>query len=101
MIPLRLLRDAEDELVETAKYYERCSAGLGASFVDEIQRTFALIQTYPEAGRVLGLGYRRLLVHRFPYSVVYRTESGAIVCVAIAHDRREPGYWRRRTRRDR
>jgi hypothetical protein len=35
-------------------------------------------------------------VARFPYSIVYKEAADKIMIVAIAHQRRRPGYWRRR-----
>jgi len=97
--PVRFLRDAQRELVETARYYERCSSGLGGSFLDEIARVVEFLSNHPEAGRPLGSGYRRLLAQRFPYALIYRVTDKGVICVAVAHARRDPGYWRRRNRR--
>jgi len=40
-------------------------------------------------------GTRRYVLPDFPYSVIYFVEA-AIIIVAVAHDRRRPGYWRER-----
>jgi hypothetical protein len=37
-----------------------------------------------------------VVVARFPYSIVYKQDPDKIVIVAIAHQRRRPGYWQRR-----
>jgi len=37
---------------------------------------------------------RRVLVRRFPYSLLYRVDPDVIFVVAVAHVRRRPGYWR-------
>lgn len=39
---------------------------------------------------------RRILLHRFPYKVVYRIAGQRAVVVAIAHLKRQPGYWQSR-----
>jgi len=36
---------------------------------------------------------RRVLVRRFPFSIMYRLEGDEIVIYALAHHAREPGYW--------
>jgi len=41
-------------------------------------------------------GTRRFLLHRFPFSIVYRLKGDVIEVVAIAHAKRRPGYWKRR-----
>jgi hypothetical protein len=37
-----------------------------------------------------------VLARRFPFSVIYAHEEATIVIVAVAHQRRRPGYWRER-----
>jgi hypothetical protein len=39
---------------------------------------------------------RRRAVPRFPYYVVYLEMATHIHILAIAHDRRKPGYWKDR-----
>ena len=42
--------------------------------------------------------YRRRIMGKFPYVLIYEVRADAIEFVAIAHGRREPGYWLGRTR---
>jgi hypothetical protein len=42
---------------------------------------------------------RRRVLHKYPYSMFYVLEDGAIVIVAIAHHKRRPGYWLPRSHR--
>ena len=61
----------------------------------------AAIQRAPDRfalyeGRRLSREYRRVLVSRFPYIVVYEMRPDEIAVAAIAHTSREPGYWERR-----
>jgi hypothetical protein len=37
--------------------------------------------------------YRRAVVRRFPYLLFYEVRGDLIEFVAVAHVRREPGYW--------
>lgn len=41
-------------------------------------------------------GARRVLLRRFPFTVIYRADADRVVVVAIAHQKRRPGYWSRR-----
>jgi plasmid stabilization system protein ParE len=88
--------DAAREFEEATLFYESRVTGLGTSFLNEVERTVALIQQYPDAGAVLRHDLRRVRVDHFPYSIVYRNSLGAIVIIALAHHRRRPGYWRDR-----
>ena len=71
-------------------------AGLGKSFASEVQRTVLLIRQFPDAGSPAGTSRRRVLVPRFPYAIVYRRDPDSVVILAVAHQRRRPGYWRGR-----
>ena len=48
----------------------------------------ALIEGVPADGQV-----RRVPIGRFPYHLVYAYNDDVVHVLAIAHDRREPGYW--------
>ena len=89
---------AEEELVDGALYYAKAaSAELGDHFLDEIARSIALLRQYPKLGSIWRRGFRRMPIRRFPYSIVYYLSGDILRIVAIAHQRRKPGYWRGRT----
>lgn len=92
----RFIRPARDEMVLAAERYEGERIGLGADFLDEVQHVIDAARDYPESGTPLMRGTRRLLLRRFPYSVVFRDEPESILIVAVAHHRRRSGYWSRR-----
>ncbi len=96
MIPYEFHYEAEDELGESAVFYESRVVGLGESFTSEVQRAVNMIRDHPDLGSSLGAKVRRVLVRRFPYSVLYRHEAGRIFILAVAHQHRRPGYWRHR-----
>lgn len=91
--PLNLIRKAEAELWEAARYYEEQQHGLGLEFVREIRTGLRFIQKCPEMWPPNPRGVRRYLIDRFPFLVHYRIESEHIRVIAIAHGRRKPGYW--------
>lgn len=37
--------------------------------------------------------YRRLVLERFPYSIIFTYDDAEVRIVAFAHGRRKPGYW--------
>lgn len=39
---------------------------------------------------------RRFVLRKFPYSIIYSIEPDCVMILAVAHQRREPGYWRER-----
>lgn len=70
--------------------------GLGRSLAAEVEHAVSLIREFPDAGALVGPKPRRVLVARFPYAVVYRRDPARVVIIAVAHQRRRPGYWRLR-----
>ncbi len=96
MIPYSFHPEAEAELADAAVFYESRMVGLGKSFAAEVERTVSFIREHPTAGSPVGLPRRRVLLYRFPYSVVYRRDPESVLILAVAHQSRRPGYWRSR-----
>jgi plasmid stabilization system protein ParE len=96
MKPVVFLPQAEQEMVEAAKYYESQAGGLGANYLSEIERAVAAIAESPEIWPIIEGKLRRRLVRRFPFGILYCIDPNEIVVVAVAHLRCKPGYWRER-----
>jgi plasmid stabilization system protein ParE len=96
VIELKLHPLAEAELEAAARFYEARVRGLGNDFLNEVRCTFSFIQQWPESGVPHFRRYRRSLVHRFPYSVIYELLPSGGHVLAVAHQRQRPGYWRQR-----
>ncbi len=100
MTRVRLLAEAEEELVEAAAWYEDKRAGLGVELVARVDLALEQCAELPESCPLWrpDRPYRQKALHRFPYVIFFVCDPGAIVIVAIAHTKRRPGYWRRRAR---
>jgi plasmid stabilization system protein ParE len=86
-------RLAEYELNEAAQYYDLEELGLGAAFLEEVDRCLQSIQAAPEAGAILRGTVRRRLLRRFPYALLYKIKSRGIRILAVMNLRRRPTYW--------
>jgi toxin ParE1/3/4 len=97
---LRVVLDpaAAAELREAAVFYEDCRDGLGQEFLTSADATLDAIAHRPTIWRRLKGRFRRCLVHRFPYGVVYAVEGNVVYVAAVMHLRRRPGYWESRNR---
>jgi plasmid stabilization system protein ParE len=96
--------EAQKELVEAARWYERQRPGLGRRFLAAVEDSLDHILAFPATGAPVphvppGLPARRVPVDRFPYQIVYLETPGGVRVLAVAHDRRRPGYWWGRGRR--
>jgi toxin ParE1/3/4 len=63
------------------------------AFLAELDVAMLQIQEAPLRWPLFHQGYRRFVLHKFPFSVVYATRAELIEVIAIAHHRRRPGYW--------
>jgi plasmid stabilization system protein ParE len=88
--------DAERELIEGARYYERRLPTLGVEFLNEADRAVEVILEAPEQWRIIEQGVRSYLIPRFPYAVYYRDFPDHLHLLAFKHHRRHPDYWRYR-----
>jgi toxin ParE1/3/4 len=86
---------ARQEVLSVTDHYEAVSPGLGEEFIAELERAVARIAAFPDHGSPYFAGTRRVVLNRFPFDVVYRSE-GDILVIAVAHHRRKPFYWRTR-----
>lgn len=97
----RVLEEAEEELHEAMLFYEDRRRGLGRDFYEQVEETIRSIGEAPlrfpmYEGKRLRREFRRALVRRFPYIVVYQAREDETLVVAVAHASREPGYWESR-----
>jgi len=91
----RFLSPALVELRKAAAFYEERVVGLGADFLDEVDRAIERILRFPEAWGKLGGEYRRCALRRFPYLIIYSLmPDESVLIVAVFHQSREPGSWR-------
>lgn len=93
---VRLHPEAAEEFLESVRFYEQHVDGLGELFIQEFERLSKVLMEYPQLGAPYEQQFRRTLMARFPYSIVYSVEPDAIWIIAVAHQRRRPGYWRNR-----
>jgi plasmid stabilization system protein ParE len=95
--PIRIGQEAEAEMAEAARWYEAHRAGLGIEFLEAVDDAVVRIAEMPRMGSpisgVADQAIRRRAVRRFPYHVIYLELPDRLQILAVAHDRRRPGYW--------
>jgi len=85
MIGYRFLNPAEEEMTEASLFYEAAAPGLGKGFLDDVQHVISSLREHPYLGQEVDRSLRRILLHRFPFSLIYSVEVDAILVVAVAH----------------
>jgi hypothetical protein len=86
-----------EEVSESADYYEEEVEGLGKTFLGKVHNSIEDIKRNPLMYRIIEGNYRRHLLTRFPFAVIYRIENHKIYVLAVMHLKRSPHYWRSRT----
>jgi plasmid stabilization system protein ParE len=95
-VDVRLRPEAEQDLAESARWYEDQRPGLGQEFLDEALATFAAIAERPLASAAVYGSLRRALLHRFPFGVFYLVDGDGAVVIGVIHGSRHPRRWKSR-----
>ncbi len=89
--------DVKDEIKASYQWYQEQAEGLGEDFLSELEASYQIISEFPESWPNFQNGFKRYLLSRFPFSVIYRESAEKLYVVAVMHNRRKPGYWHNRT----
>lgn len=88
---------AEAELTRAANYYaQAASTRVAQALLVEFERVVGLLEINQQLGTPARDGLRIFPLRRFPFSVVYRESQDGPKVYAVAHQRREPIYWKNR-----
>lgn len=100
MIAYRVHPEARGELDAIAERYETERPGLGAEFLEDYATKLEQALGFPRSGPIWAAHetceIRRFVLSRFPFTLVMAWLPEAPTVVAVAHQRRRPGYWRGR-----
>jgi toxin ParE1/3/4 len=97
VISVKYHEAAEEELLSEIAYFELHLPGLGRRFYTEVQRVEKLLAQFPQSGQEISPGARKYAMRAFPFSLIYSIEKDSLLILAVAHQRRRPGYWLRRS----
>jgi len=87
---LLVLLRAEADSQRIFNGLENIQEGRGELFLRNLRFALAQLRAFPESAPVLRFPYRRKLIRRFPYGIVYSIESGHLVIVTIIPLRQNP-----------
>lgn len=96
MKPVRVHPQAEQEADAAFNRYFEQSRVAASGFDDELQSAYQYLQLHPFICPQYLQDTRRVIIKRFPFSVVFRERLHDIQIVAVAHAKRRPGYWAKR-----
>jgi toxin ParE1/3/4 len=84
------------ELEAAQAWYHERDLLLATAFFVEIIRATAEISNHPDRFPRTRSNEHRLVLRRFPFSIIYRIQDDTVFVTAVAHQRRRPNYWRTR-----
>lgn len=95
---VNLEREAEQEMLDAAAYYNENQSGLGADFLDKVDAALDEIAVRPERFAFYrgSKTVRSIRLERFPYRLLFVVEARRVAVVAVAHLHRHPDYWKKR-----
>jgi hypothetical protein len=90
--------EAACEAEEAASYLERKREGLGRAFREELELALLRIIAGPERyPKFRNTEIRKVFLKRFSYTVYFLELETCIWVPAVAHQKRQEGYWLSRT----
>jgi plasmid stabilization system protein ParE len=94
--PYRFDPRAWQEIEAGDDWYLQRSADASVGFIAAISDALDCISRAPERWPKYLYGTRRFVLRRFPFSIVYLDDRDQLSIVAVAHNKRRPGYWKNR-----
>lgn len=84
---------AADEAFRNAQAeYREINPQLALRFAAEMRRVWRQLSRFPYSGPPVG-ELRRIILHGFHFSVLYRVDEDAVRVAMIRNQKQEPDYW--------
>ncbi len=87
---------ADREVDAAADNYDLMRSGLGDEFLRDLEHAINHIAAGPYRLHQIDSRHRRMVLRRFPFNIFFRFDDAQIFVVAVAHQKRRPGYWIKR-----
>lgn len=84
------------ELEAADEWYLSRSVNTSIAFLSDVDEGLERISDAPQRWPSYLHGTRRLVLQRFPFSIVYLNDPDLMTIIAVAHSRRKPGCWKHR-----
>ena len=93
---------AQRDITQAVRYYENEKENLGKAFIEAVKRGLDLIGRHPLLCRVVYRNFRRYLLMKFPYEIifVYAQEEDYAFVIAVFHQRQHPSKWHQRIQKN-
>jgi toxin ParE1/3/4 len=101
MTRIRFSKEAAEEFKQAVNWYETECRGLGTKLYNSVDSALQLLKEnspplVPIYGNAGVKGAKRLLLNRFPFSLIVLATDDEIIILAVANHHRRPNYWANR-----
>ena len=83
---------ARDEIENSKKYYELQQDKLGDRFESNVIKSIKSVQKFPYLYPNVSEKVKKVVLHKFPYSIFYAVTNETILILSVAHHHRKPKY---------
>ncbi len=90
MYPLIIKPRAIEMAKEAYEWYNEQQEGLGDLFLTELENCYDKLESWPTAYSKIKRNYRQLVLHTFPYVIVFEIIKKEVVIYSIFHTSRNP-----------
>ncbi len=97
MVDISFHPDADDEYQTALDWYLARSPKAATGFVRAFERAVDAIRRFPDASPAYDDRHRFVVLRRYPYRLVHRSDPDRVRVVAVAHSGRIGDYWQGRT----
>ena len=88
--------DVATDIKESFDWYQKQADGLGDDFLNELESAYQAVSELPGTWPKFQNNFRRFLLSKFPFSIIYRANNELVYVVAVMHNSRKPKYWLKR-----
>jgi plasmid stabilization system protein ParE len=88
--------EARKDFRDAIEWYRDHSPTAAVQFRITVSEVIRHIVQAPQRWPSHSHGTRRFVMNRFPFSIIYLDDPDTVSIVALAHNKRKPGYWKQR-----
>lgn len=88
-----ILHSATIEITEILDWYNSQNESSAASFYEEYLSSLEKLKANPQFYSYIHEDFRRLVMERFPYRIIYKVSGNKVTIYRISHIRRDDREW--------
>jgi plasmid stabilization system protein ParE len=88
--------DVAEDIKGAYLWYEKQLQGLGDRFLLELEDGYSAIINFPNSWANSQYGFKRYILNKFPFSIIYKIINNQIMIISVMHNSRKPNYWQDR-----